>query len=115
MSEQKKFSETEEKLVDTILNLANALESVAVDTKQRVSEIVGVKEEKLDFDKLFWEQKQGEKGPFQQTSEKSTGNNDLWKALKAKVKEHNGFWQHAGFKYWFDMQQETVIDRRKIS
>jgi hypothetical protein len=38
----------------------------------------------------------------------------LWKALKAKVKEHQGFWQFEGFRYWFDMQNEAVVDRRKI-
>jgi hypothetical protein len=72
-------------------------------------------EAKQDFDKLLWQDKQGEKGPFQQTSEKATGNSDLWKVLRAKLKEHNGFWQNQGYKYWFDMQQETVIDRRKVA
>ena len=71
-------------------------------------------EVKEDFDKLPWEQKKGEKGPFEQTSEKATQNSDLWKALKAKLKENKGFCQHDGFKYWNDLGLETVIDRRKI-
>jgi hypothetical protein len=72
-------------------------------------------EENLDFSKLLWEEKKGEKGPFQQTSEKANNNSALWQQLKAKMKEHNGFWQNFGFKYWFDMQHEDVIDRRKIA
>ena len=71
------------------------------------------KEERLDFDKLFWEKKQGEKGEYEQTSEKANGNCDLWKQLKAKVKEHKGFWQNGGYKFWFHQQDENVIDRRK--
>jgi hypothetical protein len=70
---------------------------------------------KEDFGKLHWEDKQGEKGPFQQTSEKVNGNCDLWKTLKAKVKEHAGFWQDQGFQFWFDMKNENVVDRRPIS
>ena len=78
-----------------------------------VKQETAAKEEKLDFDKLFWEKKQGEKGPFEQTSEKANGNCDLWKALKAKLKEHQGFWQSQDFKFWFDMNHEDVVDRRK--
>ncbi len=50
------------------------------------------KEERLDFDKLFWEKRHGEKGDYEQTSERANQNCNLWKQLKAKVKEHKGFW-----------------------
>jgi hypothetical protein len=69
----------------------------------------------MDPSKLFWEEKQGEKGPFQQTSEKANGNSEVWQSVKFKLKEHGGFWQHRGFRYWFDMKNESVVDRRKIS
>jgi hypothetical protein len=71
------------------------------------------KAEQLNFDTLFWELKQGVKGPFEQTSDKSNGNSDLWKQLKVKLHEHNGFYQHRGVKYWFDRGNDTIIDRRK--
>jgi hypothetical protein len=71
------------------------------------------KEEALDYSKLFWEKKQGEKGEYEQTSEKVNQNCDLWKKLKAKVKEHKGFWLNSGYKFWFHQQDESVIDRRK--
>jgi hypothetical protein len=105
---------SEEKVLEILADMANALEALAVSVKRQIAEITKVSEEKFDFSKLFLEQKKGEKGPFEQTSEKANGNSDLWKALKAKVKEHQGFWQYQGCKYWFDMQNEAVVDRRKI-
>lgn len=104
----------EEKVLEILADMANALEALAVNVKRQVAEITKVSEEVFDFSKLFWEPKKGEKGLFEQTSEKANGNSDLWKKLKAKVKEHNGFWQYQGFRYWFDMKNETVVDRRKI-
>ena len=71
------------------------------------------KEQGVDYSKLFWEKKQGEKGEYEQTSEKTNHNCDAWKQLKAKVKEHKGFWQDGGYKFWFHQQDETVIDRRQ--
>ena len=103
-----------EKVLEILADMANALEALAVNVKRQVAEITKVSEEKFDFSKLFWETKQGEKGPFQQTSEKANQNSDLWKALKQKLKDHSGFWQNNGFRYWFDMKNENVIDRRKI-
>jgi hypothetical protein len=66
-----------------------------------------------DFEKLAWLDKKGEKGPFQQTSKQNNSNNDLWQTLQKKVKEHNGFWVHGDFKFWFHQQDQDVIDRRK--
>lgn len=102
-----------EKILETLSDLANGLEAVAVKLKHAVAELAGGKPE-LDPSQLFWEQKHGEKGPFEQTSEKTNNNSEPWKALKANLKGHNGFWQYRGFKYWFDRQQENVIDRRQI-
>ena len=102
-------------LAEEIVDYCNAVESAAVKLKVQIGKLFGSpKEENLDFSKLFWETKQGEKGPFEQTSEKANQNSDLWKALKQKVKDHSGFWQNNGFRYWFDMKNENVVDRRKI-
>lgn len=106
---------SQEEILEILTDMANALETLAVNTKHRIAELTLGKQENLDFSKLPWESKQGERGPFEQTSEKSTQNSDLWKQLKVKVKEHSGFWQHDGFRYWFDMKNENVIDRRKMA
>jgi hypothetical protein len=100
--------------LEVLTDFFNAVEAGISAARQRIKEKQKLEPE-LDFNRLFWEQKQGEKGLFEQTSEKTNGNSDLWKTLKAKLKENHGFWQNQGFKYWFDMQKETVIDRRKIA
>ena len=109
---------SEEKALELLSDFADGLEAVAFKLKKDAAALAGKnesasKEETWDFNKLFWEKKTGTKGEFEQTSERANGNNDLWKVLRAKLKEAKGFWQHDGFKFWFDMGNESVIDRRK--
>jgi aspartate carbamoyltransferase catalytic subunit len=109
---------TEEKTLELISDFADGLEAVAFKLKRDVATLAGKKEsaskeETSDFSKLFWEKKTGTKGEFEQTSERANQNCVLWQQLKTKLKENKGFWQHNGFKYWNDMGQETIIDRRK--
>jgi len=89
------------------------LETLAPAGVKENKEPAAVQETALDVSKLFWEKKQGEKGEYEQTSEKANQNCDVWKQLKAKVKEHEGFCQNSGYKFWFHQQDENVIDRRK--
>jgi hypothetical protein len=105
---------SEEFALEVLTEFLNAVEAGVSAAKQRMKEKMKL-EENLDFSKLFWEEKQGEKGPFSQTSEKANQNSILWQQLKAKLKEHQGFWQNSGFKFWFDLKNETVIDRRKVA
>ena len=103
-------------------DFVNALEAAAVNVKRQIAELTGVQkgpnmasnEENLDFGKLPWQKKTGTKGEFEQTSEKVNNNSELWQQLRAKLKEHSGFRQYRGYKYWFDRQQGSVVDRRKI-
>lgn len=100
--------------IEALLELMNGIESGISAARQRIKE-AKLPEENLDFSKLSWEKRTGSKGEFEQTSEKTNNNSELWQKLKAKTKEHSGFWQNQGFKYWFSLNQETVIDRRKIA
>jgi hypothetical protein len=109
------MSETENFSLEVLTDFFDAVEAGIAAGRQRIKEKMKLEDDKLDYSKLFWEEKKGEKGLFQQTSEKANQNSDLWKALKAKLKEHQGFWQYQDFKYWFDLKQESVIDRRKIA
>lgn len=111
---------SEEKALELLSDFADGLEAVAFKLKKDAAALAGreefsSKEEASDFSKLFWEKKTGTKGEFEQTSEKANQNCVLWQQLKAKLKEKKGFWQHSGFKYWFDLQREDVIDRRKVA
>lgn len=100
--------------LEVLTDFFDCVEAGITSARQRIKQKKKIEPE-LDFNKLFWEKKTGTKGEFEQTSERVNGNNDLWKVLKAKLKEAKGFWQHGGFKFWNDMQNETVIDRRKIA
>jgi len=99
--------------LEALLEFLNACEAGVAAAKHRIKEGKKLDDGTIDFSKLFWEHKQGEKGPFEQTSDKANQNSFLWQKLKAELKEHSGFWEHAGFRYWFDMKNENVIDRRK--
>ena len=108
------MSQDQDLALDALLEFLNGVDAGISAARQRVKEAKHIDDKPLNFDALPWEDKKGEKGPFQQTSEKATQNCDLWKALKAKLKENQGFWQYQAFRYWFDMKNESVIDRRKI-
>ena len=107
---------SDEQVLEILVDFANAIESAAVNLKRQIAEVVGVASTTAvvaDFNKLLWETKRGIKGEYGQTSKRSTNNNDIFKALQAKLREHNGFWQHQGFKFWFHQQDQDVIDRRE--
>ena len=103
----------EDLALEALTDFLDAVEAGICQARQRIRERKKLEPE-ADFSKLPWEDKKGETGPFQQTSERATQNSDLWKALKAKLKEHNGFLRAQGFTFWFDMKNESVIDRRKM-
>jgi len=106
---------SEELAIEALLEFLNACEAGIVAARQRIKAVkIGQGDISADFNKLFWETKQGTKGEYQQTSKRSTNNSDVFQALQRKLRENNGFWQHQGFKYWFHRQDRDVIDRRKI-
>jgi hypothetical protein len=107
--------ESSDVALEALCSFLDAVEAGISAARETIKNAKRIEEEKLDFDKLFWEKKTGTKGEFEQTSEKANGNSDLWKKLKARLKEHQGFCQYQGFKFWFDMQNENVIDRRKTA
>ena len=100
--------------LEALCDFLNAVEAGVEAARRTIKNAKRIDEEKLDFSKLLWEEKQGEKGLFQQTSEKANQDSILWQQLKAKVKQHNGFWQDQGFRFWFDLKNENVIDRRAV-
>jgi len=72
-----------------------------------------VKHSEADFDKLFWEDLQGGKGPFQRTSKMANSNSPVFQGLQAILKEHKGFCHIGSYKYWYDQGNPDVIDRRR--
>lgn len=75
--------------------------------------VEGDKPKPEDIDKLFWETLKGTKGPYQQTSKRATNNHVVFQQLQAYVKAKKGFVLFGDYKYWFDRNDEDVIDRRR--
>lgn len=101
--------------VDFLVKLRDAAQMIADAANEQVEKMapVEVKYGEKDFDKLFWEDRQGSKGPFQRTSKKANSNSEIFQALQAVLKEHKGFCHIGAYKYWFDNNDPDVIDRRK--
>jgi hypothetical protein len=118
------MSDKNQRLAEIFVDHLNAVEASCVNARRQIGELFNVTEpqkerpaeakgEQWNFDALPWEERKGERGPFQQTDDKANGSSELWKQLKIKLHEHNGFWQHRGSKYWFDRGRDDVIDRRR--
>jgi hypothetical protein len=98
--------------IEALLEYFNGVESGIVSARRLIAEKKGVAEFP-DFDELAWVSLQGTKGPYQQANRKNS-KVDIFDRLKAEIKAHKGFWQHQGWKYWFDRNDENTIDRRKV-
>ena len=106
-----------------VRNLRNALKSVIAvcEVELERTSPKEVKKEQVekdkpnpeDIDKLFWETLEGVKGPYQQTSKRATNNHVVFQQLQAYMKTRKGFMQFVGYNYWFDRNDEDVIDRRR--
>ena len=101
--------------VDFLVKLRDAAQLIADAANEQLEKMVPpeVKYDEQDFEKIFWETKEGSKGPYQQTSKRATNNHETFQMLQKILKEHNGFWQSKTYRYWFDNQDPDVIDRRK--
>ena len=74
------------------------------------SEVKIEKPTNQEFNNLQWETKTSDKGDYEQTK-----NNDSieFNILQAWLSENKGFGQLHGFKVWFHVNDENVIDRRR--
>jgi len=103
----------EDLAIEALFEFLNAVEAGVASAKRTIAQKKGFAE-LSDFDKLFWEKKQGTKGEYEQTSKSANNNSDVFQALQQKLKEHGGFWQYRGYKYWNHQNDHDVIDRREI-
>jgi len=111
-----------EKVLDAVLNLANALEAAAVDVKQRLAEIAGVKEaaavKEETFTILKFEAAKGERlGEFE-IAAKASNLPDKWQPAynilrrsNATIKER---YHGAGYAYSYWLYGEDRIYRQKL-
>lgn len=112
MTEQKKLSETEEKVIDAVLNLANALEAAAVDVKQRIGELIGTEAKQpaavseTTFSILSFEAQKGEKLGDYETASSKNNISDKWNQAFNILRQSNATINHRyhgetyQFSYW---------------
>jgi len=118
MSEAEKY----EKLVDVVLGLADALEAAAVDTKHRVSEILGVKEtaavKEETFTILKFEPQKGERLGEYEVAFKANNVPDKWQPAHNILKQSNAtikdpyHGEDYAFRYW--LYGEDKIYRKAL-
>lgn len=101
--------------IDFLVKLRDAAQMIAEAANEQLEKRAPpeIKYNEEDFEKLFWEDLQGAKGPFQRTSKKANNNHPIFQALQAVLKEHKGFAHIGAYKCWFDNNDPEVIDRRK--
>lgn len=114
---EKKFTQAEEKLIEIVLNAANAVEAAAVDVKQRIAELTGVKEAAASEvegswnpEKISWTQQEGTKGPFEKSED---FNNPDHKEMVKDLAAHQGKLYRDGVFYWV-FQNGSVVGRKKL-
>lgn len=66
-----------------------------------------------EFNSLYWEDKEGAKGAFQQTSKIGNQNHINFRKLQTYLKAHNGFAILHDFKTWLYSSNPDLIGRRK--
>lgn len=101
--------------VEFLVKLRDACQMIADAANEQLEKMKPpeVKYSDADFDKLFWENLEGSKGPFQRTSKQSTQNHPVFQALQTILKEHKGFVHIGSYRYWYDQGNPDVIDRRR--
>lgn len=96
--------------VEALLDFLNAVEAGIATAKRTVKDAQLPDE---DFNKLSWQEKEGKKRPYQQTTKQANNNSVLFQNLQEKLKTQGGFWQHDGYNYWTHQQDLDTIDRRR--
>jgi len=100
--------------VEFLVKLRDAAQMVADAANEQLEKQkpAEAKRDVKDFDGLFWENKNGAKGPFQRTSKRANNNHPVFEDLQKIIKDHNGFVKLGNYSYWFDNRDPNVIDRR---
>jgi len=102
----------EELSIEALLEFLNAVEAGVASAKNLIAHKKNLTPH-LDYDGLGWVTREGTKGAYEQCS-RANSKIEVFDGLAAELKEHGGFWQHKGCRYWFHQNDENTIDRRKV-
>lgn len=97
--------------IEFLVKLRDAAQMIADAAEEYLEGLAPVATKK--YDQLNWTQKEGRKGPYQQTSKAANNNSAEFRALQYQLKGHNGFWQTRKHKYWLHRGNPDIIDRRQ--
>lgn len=105
----KKLSESD-RILEALIDFANALESACVNLKRYVVEVKGLEDKpSWSASKIKWTQAEGSKGPY----ERSEDVNSLeFKAMLKDLASHSGKIQRNGYFYW-TFQNGSTVGRKK--
>jgi len=114
------LDEKDKKLGETLARLRDGLQGLQP-TIQAIDEFLSFLGKPLEppdeapYNKMFWEKRNGAKGPFEMTSLKNCGNVDLFRHLVAMMKQNNRrfsekAWTHY---YWLGKDNDDTIFRRE--
>lgn len=116
----KTCSERLEKLLFAISDFANAIEAATVSLRQNLKDLAEFPEKKPAevYDQLPWEDRQGNKGPFQMTTKRATQNSDLYRHLfnivKVNTVDAGKFSYSIGaYYYWVSVENDIIFRRKK--
>jgi hypothetical protein len=104
--------EDDDLATQALLEFLNSVEAGIVSARKRVGDQKGVTPHP-DYGQAGWITLRGARGDYEQVS-RNLVKEDLFDRLAAELEARDGFWQHQGYKYWFHMDDRTVIDRRCV-
>jgi len=114
------LDEKTQKLSEALARLRDGLQGLqpAIEAIDSYLAFLGKPEEpsvEAPYNKLFWEKRNGAKGPFEMISLKNCGNVDLFRHLVAIMKQNNRrftekAWTHY---YWLGKDDDDTIFRRE--
>jgi len=104
------IDESEERILEILCDLANALEAAAVNAKRQITMLVGSDEEPAwNPIKIRWIQTQGASGPYERSEDV---NSPEFKALLKDLAAHQGKLSRDGYFYWA-FQSGATVGRKK--
>ena len=102
---------SEDKIVDAVVDFANALESASVKLKMQFNEKQEKREWTWNPNLIKWEKAQGSKGEFERSEDI---NNLQFKAMQKDLADHSGKLNREGMFYW-TFQNGSMIGRKQRS
>ena len=96
-----------EEMLEIVLDLCGALEAAAVDAKQRIAKLVGVKA--WDPAHVSWIQAEGSRGPYERSEDV---NNREFKAMVKDLAAHGGRLTRENYFYWL-FESGDIVGRKR--